>query len=160
MPGSSASRAARKIARDCPAIRVRQASRALTRVYDDALRPLGLQMSQFAVLIAIASFGEKGASISAIAAALVMDRTTLTRNLRPLERAGFVRVTRAQGDARSRLVLLTHRGERTLEQAYPLWESALGRVRRVLGARTIKLLNAQLGSVSERAAELEEAAKR
>lgn len=117
-------------------------------------------MSQFAVLIAIASFGEKGASISAIASSLVMDRTTLTRNLRPLEREGIVRVTRSQGDARSRLVLLTHRGERTIEQAYPLWENALGLVRRVLGARKIKLLNAQLASVSERAADLEAAAKR
>ncbi len=117
-------------------------------------------MSQFAVLIAIASFGEKGASISAIAASLVMDRTTLTRNLRPLERAGLVRVTRAQGDARSRLVLLTHRGERTLEHAHPLWEGALAHVRRVLGARKIKLLNAQLGGVSEHAAELEQAAAR
>jgi len=117
-------------------------------------------MSQFAVLIAIASFGEKGASISAIAASLVMDRTTLTRNLRPLERSGLLRVTRAQGDARSRLVLLTHRGERTIEQAHPLWEMALGRVRSVLGARKLKQLNALLGNVSEQAVSLAQLGER
>ncbi len=149
-------RAARKIARECPTIRARQASRALTRVYDDALRPVGVQMSQFSVLIAIAAGTESGATISALANALVMDRTTLTRNLRPLERAGFLRVTRAQGDARARHVVLTHRGERIIELAYPLWEGALARVRRVLGARKLRLLNAQLSAVVESAMRLAE----
>lgn len=154
MPGLSMPRAARKIARECPTIRVRQASRALTRVYDDALRPVGVQMSQFSVLIAIASATESGATISALASALVMDRTTLTRNLRPLERAGFLRVTRAHGDARARHVVLTHRGERIIELAYPLWEAALTRVRRALGAQKLRLLNAQLSSVVESALRL------
>jgi DNA-binding MarR family transcriptional regulator len=150
MPGLNAPRVARKIARECPCVRVRQASRALTRVYDDALRPVGLQMSQFSVLIAIASFAPAagaGATISAVASSLVMDRTTLTRNLRPLERSGWVRITRAQGDARARLVVLTHRGEKLIEQAYPFWEAALGRVRRTLGATKLRTLNAQLSVV-------------
>lgn len=150
MPGLNAPRVARKIARECPGVRVRQASRALTRVYDDALRPVGLQMSQFSVLIAIASFASTagaGATISAVATSLVMDRTTLTRNLRPLERSGWVRITRAHGDARARLVVLTHRGEKLIEQAYPLWEAALGRVRRTLGAAKLRTLNAQLAVV-------------
>jgi DNA-binding MarR family transcriptional regulator len=149
MPGLSMPRAARRIARDCPAIRARQASRALTRVYDDALRPVGLQMTQFSVLVAIAAFAEAraGATISLLASSLVMDRTTLTRNLRPLERAGWVRVTRALGDSRARVVLITRRGEGIMEQAYPLWEEALRRVRRVLGPRPLKGLNAQLALV-------------
>jgi DNA-binding MarR family transcriptional regulator len=147
MPVLASSRAARKIARECPAIRVRQASRALTRVYDDALRPLGLQMSQFSVLIAIASFAAVGATISVVAASLVMDRTTLTRNLRPLERSGFVRVTRAHGDARARLVVLTHRGHKIIELAYPRWEAALGSLRAALGPSKLRGLNAQLSGV-------------
>jgi DNA-binding MarR family transcriptional regulator len=151
-------RAARKIARECPAIRVRQASRALTRVYDDALRPVGLQMSQFSVLIAIASFGEAGATISTLANSVVMDRTTLTRNLRPLERAGLVRITRAHGDARARLVVLTHRGEKTIELAYPLWEDALATVRAVLGPRKLRTLNVQLSGVVSNAPRLGELA--
>jgi DNA-binding MarR family transcriptional regulator len=147
MPGLSLPRAVRRIARECPAIRVRQASRALTRVYDDALRPVGLQMSQFSVLIAIASASGAGGTISVLAGALLMDRTTLTRNLRPLERSGLVRVTRAPGDARARQVVLTHRGEKMIELAYPLWEAALVRVRRVLGVRKLQSLNAQLSGV-------------
>jgi DNA-binding MarR family transcriptional regulator len=160
MPGPAALRAARKIARECPALRVRQASRALTRVYDEALRPVGLQMSQFAVLIAIASFSEASATISAVANSLVMDRTTLTRNLRPLERAGLVRIARAQGDARARLVLLTHRGEKAIEQAFPLWENALSRVKSVLGVRKVRLLNVQLAGVVDHAPRLGEASLR
>jgi DNA-binding MarR family transcriptional regulator len=147
MPGLSLPRAVRRIARECPTVRARQASRALTRVYDDALRPVGLQMSQFSVLIAIASASGAGATISALAGALLMDRTTLTRNLRPLERSGLVRVTRAPGDARARQVVLTHRGEKMIELAYPLWEAALARVRRVLGARKLQSLNVQLSGV-------------
>ena len=144
-------RTARKIARECPTIRARQASRVLTRVYDDVLRPLGLQMSQFSVLVQIAAFGEAGATITALAAELVMDRTTLTRNLRPLERAGLLRVARAPGDARARVVLLTHRGEKIIETAYPYWEAALQRVRSVLGPRPMQALRTQLSGLIEAA---------
>ncbi len=144
-------RTARKIARECPTIRARQASRVLTRVYDDVLRPLGLQMSQFSVLVQIAAFGEAGATITALAAELVMDRTTLTRNLRPLERAGLLRVARAPGDARARVVLLTHRGEKIIETAYPYWEAALQRVRSVLGPRPLQALRSQLSGLIEAA---------
>ena len=150
-------RAARKIARECPTIRVRQASRVLTRVYDDVLRPLGLQMSQFSVLVQIAAFGEAGATITALAAELVMDRTTLTRNLRPLERAGLLRVARAPGDARARVVLLTHRGEKIIETAYPYWEAALQRVRSVLGPRQLQGLRMQLSALIEVAPGFDEA---
>ena len=140
-------RAARKIARECPTIRARQASRVLTRVYDEGLRPLGLQMSQFSVLVQIAAFGEAGATITALAAELVMDRTTLTRNLRPLERAGLLRVAAAPGDARARAVLLTHRGEKIIETAYPFWEAALHRVRLVMGPRQLQGLRSQLAAL-------------
>jgi DNA-binding MarR family transcriptional regulator len=142
-------RTARKIARECPTIRARQASRVLTRVYDDVLRPLGLQMSQFSVLVQIAAFGEAGATITALAAELVMDRTTLTRNLRPLERAGMLRVAQAPGDARARVVLLTHRGEKIIDTAYPYWEAAFRRVRVVLGARQLQALRTELTALIE-----------
>ena len=70
-------------------------------VYDDALRPIGLQQSQLPVLVALAIFGEPGAPMNALAQALVMDRTTLTRNVRPLEKAGLLRVARSPADARA-----------------------------------------------------------
>src|SRR5688500_18605074 len=91
-------RAARTISRNCTCLRVRQASRVLTRVYDEVLRPLGVQTSQLTLLVAVAEFGESGASLGALADALVMDRTTLTRNVRPLENAGLLRNARSPED--------------------------------------------------------------
>jgi len=134
-------RAARTIATECVCIRVRQASRALTKNYDDALRAVGIQISQLAVLVAVAMFGEPGASIHALAEVLVMDRTTLSRNLRPLERLGLLRVARSPTDARTRLVLLTRQGERAIEAAYPVWQRAQQEVRGLVGtsqARSVR----------------------
>src|SRR5450432_2265685 len=106
---------ARKMAAECPAFRVRQASRVLAKLFDDELRPYKLQISQLPILTALAMFGEGGASMSALAHALVMDRSTLTRSIQPLERAGMLRVARSVDDARARIVLLSAKGERTIE---------------------------------------------
>ena len=116
--------AARRIAQECSGIRVRQASRLLTRIYDEALRPLGIQASQLSVLIAVALVGENGGNYGAVARALSMDRTTLTRNLAPLEKAGLLRVSRSPTDARARIVSLTRAGEKLIERAFPRWEQA------------------------------------
>ena len=147
-------RAARRIAQECPALRIREASRLLTRVYDAALRPLALQSSQLSVLVAVAMFGEDGATIGALAQRLVMDRTTLTRNVRPLEKAGLVRVSRAPGDARARVITLTRSGERMIEAAHPLWEEAQRRVRDSVGAARLEALRAQLSEVMALASSL------
>jgi len=82
-------------------------SRVLTRLYDDALRPSGLRVSQLTVLVAIAKFGEPGAKIGRLADVLAMERTTLTRNIGPLEAAGLLRVARDPEDARARILVLT-----------------------------------------------------
>jgi DNA-binding MarR family transcriptional regulator len=135
------------MASDCPGFRLRQASRVIAKIYDDALRPVGLQLTQLPVLTALAVFGEAGATMNALAQAVVMDRTTLTRNVRPLEKAGLLRVARSAEDARARVVLLTRAGERTLEAAFPLWESAVKRVRATLGAEGLAELQARLDEV-------------
>ena len=142
-------RAARTIASECACISVRRASRVLSRIYDEALKPLGVQASQLSVLVAVAHFGESGAALGELAGALVMDRTTLTRNLRPLEKGGLLRVARSPHDARSRLVLLTRAGERLLDAALPLWEQAQQRVHKSLGARNVAALRAELGKLVE-----------
>jgi|SRR5215475_7323414 len=147
-------RAARRIMTECPGLRVRQVSRLLSRIYDEALRPLGLQMSQVSVLVAVAMFGEGGARMGPLSRVLVMDRTTLTRNLRPLEQAGWVRVAPSKQDARARTVVLTPAGERQLEAAYPLWEEAHRRIRDTLGPGKVASLRSQLLEVIERAEEL------
>jgi DNA-binding MarR family transcriptional regulator len=146
------SRLAGKIAKECAGMRTRQVSRLLSRVYDDSLRPLGIQESQLSVLVAVALFGEKGAQMGALADALVMDRTTLTRNVVPLEKAGLLRVARSPDDRRARVVFLTRGGERMIESAYPLWEAAQTKVRRVLGSVRFDALRSELSAVVSAAA--------
>jgi DNA-binding MarR family transcriptional regulator len=138
---------ARRMATECPGFRVRQASRVLSKLYDDELRPLGLQHSQLPVLTAAAMFGEEGAPMSALAQALVMDPTTLSRNVRPLEKAGLLRVARSPKDRRARVLFLTVAGERALESVFPAWERVLKRVSKKLGASALAELHARLGQL-------------
>ncbi len=128
-------------------MRVRQVSRALTRLYDESLRPTGLQTSQLPVLVAVVMFGDAGANMRALASKLGMDRTTLTRNLGPLEKAGLLRVSRSPEDARVRIVSLTRSGERAIEAVFPLWQQAQERVRELLGASRADELRGRLGQV-------------
>src|ERR1043165_368691 len=124
----------------CPAIRVRTAGRMLARLYDEALRDLGLEMSQMPVLAAFAIRGERGFQVTEVARALVMDRTSVTRAIRPLERRGLLRVARSPDDARSKVVLITREGERTVRAAYPRWQRTTRRIRDAFGAdRTDRL---------------------
>lgn len=139
--------AARIISTECPCIKTRQASRALTRIYDEALRPSGLLTAQLGVLVAVARFGDGGAKITQLASALVLERTTLTRNLVPLERDGLVRVTRHADDARARVVVLTPAGRRALATAYPLWQEAQRRTRALVGGDEVEALLEKLQPV-------------
>jgi DNA-binding MarR family transcriptional regulator len=119
-------------------------SRVLTRLYDDALRPSGLRVSQLTVLVAIAKFGEPGAKIGRLADVLAMERTTLTRNIGPLEAAGLLRVARDPDDARARILVLTRAGERAIEAAYPLWEAAQRQVRSAVGGGRLDEVHEQM----------------
>jgi len=132
--------AARKVQAECLGMRVRGAARLLSRIYDEHLRPAGLGIAQFTTLVGVARFGEAGATISRLGDVLATDRTTLTRNLGPLERAGYLRVARSPSDARAKILLLTSKGQRAIETAMPLWEQAQAEVRTRLGeARTGRL---------------------
>src|SRR5690349_24068290 len=92
---------------DCACLKVRTAARALTRLYDDAFRPIGLRATQVSVLMAVA-FGE-AVSIASLSRLLGMDRSTLTRNLRPLEEKGLV-VLGPEAHHRSRTLSITGKG--------------------------------------------------
>jgi DNA-binding MarR family transcriptional regulator len=118
---------------DCLCFRARRVSRALTRMYDEALRPLGLQATQLTLLNAVTMCGEAGAPMGRLADVLAMDATTLSRNLRPLEKAGLVRMERLPADRRVRLATLTPAGQRMVEEALPLWTRAHERVVAALG---------------------------
>jgi len=73
----------------CPAFNIRAASRVITQLFDDILKPSGLQITQFAVLVGVYTLDSP--KISQLAKGLVMDRTTLTRNLQPLEKQGLIK---------------------------------------------------------------------
>jgi DNA-binding MarR family transcriptional regulator len=112
----------RAIGASCVCSQLRRATRALTQAYDAALRPSGLRSTQFTLLATLAATG--GESISALGERMGMDRTTLTRNLEPLKRAGLVQTASSEGDRRAKLVRLTPAGEEALARAVPLWERA------------------------------------
>ena len=116
----------------CAAFRVRKAARVVTRVYDEALRPIDLKITQFTLLISI-QMGEPE-SITELAEILGMERTTLTRNLSVLERAGLIDVREEGG--RARHMVVTEKGLEKLALAHPLWEEAQGRVETSMGDTT------------------------
>jgi DNA-binding MarR family transcriptional regulator len=122
--------AEREILENCACHKVRAAARAVTRAYDQALRPVGLRATQLAVLVAVAM--DDAISINALAKLMGMDRTTLTRNLRPLEKEGLV--TRGiEGWRRSRVLQVTKKGRSRLRQALPIWSRAQQVLRKKLG---------------------------
>lgn len=110
---------------DCTCFNLRKAARAVTQLFDEAMRPLGLRGTQFTMLV-IARMNSD-VPVTVMAEKMVMDRTTLTRNLRPLERMGLVETVRGE-DRRTRLVRLTPKGNGVLGDALPLWRSAQARV--------------------------------
>jgi DNA-binding MarR family transcriptional regulator len=131
---------AREIARSCIANRMRRADRAVMHYYDTGLRPFGLKMTQFTLLVALRL--KEPVTIQDLAKALVMDRTTLTRNLAALTRQDLVRITPGE-DRRTRVVELTAAGHASLAHAFPEWRKAQARVRRKLGAdRSDRLVRA------------------
>lgn len=105
----------------CLNYNLRRTSRLVNHHYDQALKPAGVRAGQFNLMIPVALRGVF--SITGLAALLGMERSALARNLKPLERKGWVRVT-VGGDRRTRIVRLTREGERLLLRAYPLWEQA------------------------------------
>lgn len=114
---------------DCVCGNLRMAARAVTSVYDRHLRPAGVQASQMAVLWAVAN--ARGMSVKELAGRIAMDETTLIRNLRGLERLGWVQLT-IGGDRRRRLPSLTDQGRLVFGQALPHWKAAQSEVAAVL----------------------------
>ena len=110
-----------EIGRTCVAFNLRRATRSLSNMYEEIMRPSGLRVTQFSVLVAIQNTGP--VTMSVLAKVLAMDRTTLTRNLKPLVRDGLLIITPGE-DPRSRVVNLSEKGIEQLEEAIPLWQKA------------------------------------
>jgi DNA-binding MarR family transcriptional regulator len=125
----------------CACFNLRKATRAVTQLYDDVLRPSGLRCTQFSLLTLLRASGT--VAMTTLAEDAVMDRTTLARNLEVLERDGLVRI-RPGDDARVREIELTRAGVAKLEEAFPLWRQAQRTVAEGLGAGRMSRLLADL----------------
>ena len=115
----------------CNCTSLRRATRRVSQLYDSRLAPIGLRATQFGILGVLDEVGE--ASINDLAAHLDMDRTTMGKNLRPLERRGLLAITPSPTDERARLVRLTDAGREVLKAGRPLWREAQEHFERLNG---------------------------
>lgn len=131
---------------DCNCLAIRQAARHVTQFYDQLFAPTGLRATQFAIL---SRLRERGAMpINALAAMLVMDRTTLGRNMLPLQRDGLIEVTPGASDRRRHELRLTPAGRERQRAAYRHWEKAQRRFNDVFGDDRATALRGLLREVS------------
>ena len=126
----------------CTCFKLRRLTRRATQIYDRHLEPVGLRATQFSLLGQVYAAG--GLAMGALAERMGMDPSTLTRNLRPLEKAGLVRIAPSQEDRRVRAVGVTAKGRETFRRAVPKWRAAQEEVDARLGFETRVALNGLL----------------
>jgi len=139
----------------CNCLALRQAARHVTQFYDQYLAPSGLRTTQYSILARLQRKGPM--TINALAAELVMDRTTLGRNILPLQRDGLIAVGPGQSDRRSKELRLTSSGEARFRAALKGWREAQARFETAFGVKRAKELRALLheAATSERIAATE-----
>jgi DNA-binding MarR family transcriptional regulator len=130
----------------CLCLHVRRAARAVARRFDDALRPLDLTNGQFSLMMSLNR--PKAPKIGEVSDLLAMDRTTLTANLKPLERRGLVAVTADKDDKRSRRMTLTPAGRLLLAEAVPVWVRTERETEALVGRANADRLRADLRALS------------
>lgn len=130
---------------ECNCLAIRQAARHVTQFYDQLFAPVGLRATQFAILNRLRRDGPM--TINALAAALVMDRTTLGRNILPLERDGLIEIVASPADRRRRELRLSAPGAEKLRQASERWAVAQARFDAVFGSERAAALRGLLREV-------------
>jgi len=116
----------------CTCFNLRKASRIVTQYFDDSMRSIGLRGTQFTLLAS--AFAYSPITVTHMAEIMVTDRTTLGRNLLPLEKNGLIKVEPGD-DRRTRIVKLTDAGKEKLQEAYPLWKKAQEDVKMKMGSQ-------------------------
>jgi DNA-binding MarR family transcriptional regulator len=134
------------VAESCLASRLRRLNRVVSGFYDDALRPLGLKVSQFNILIQTAKLGVARPAI--MCELLDLEASTLSRNVERLRARGWVEIVPA-ADARAQPFRLTPRGRALIDKALPAWAKAQRRAGQLLGERAIGLLDKAAASLRE-----------
>ncbi|GHD59653.1 MarR family transcriptional regulator [Thalassobaculum fulvum] len=135
-----------KVRDACVCLHVQRAARALARRYDEALRPVGLTNGQFSLMMSLNR--PEPPRIGEVADLLAMDRTTLTANLKPLERRRLVTVSVDQSDRRSRRLSLTDDGRALLVQAMPIWDRTQAEIEALVTGSDPDTLRADLRALS------------
>lgn len=130
----------------CNCMNLRRASQAITKAYNEALAPSGLTLAQFGLLKHTRSLAP--VSVSRLAEVIRLDRTTLVRNLKPLEQSGLVMDAGIR--TRDRQLCLTEKGLKALEAAEPYWLKAQKNVEELLGAEDLKVLTGLLSRIETR----------
>ena len=138
-----------RIATSCIAGRLRLLNRVVTNIYDDALRPLDLKVSQMNVLVAAAKMGT--ARPAAVCEHLHLDVSTLSRNVERMKGRGWLEVVPDE-DGRSQPFRLTPQGRKLLEKAVPAWSAAQQQVKQVLGDEIVNQLNRAVKRIGAAAA--------
>jgi DNA-binding MarR family transcriptional regulator len=118
--------------RRCACGNLRRTTRAITQFYDQLLQPCGLRSTQISLLLNISLHGN--ISVGELGAILLMDQTTVTRNIEILRKLGYINVTKEDHDGRKKSISITESGIRKLVEAEPLWEQAQSRIEQGLGA--------------------------
>lgn len=129
----------------CACTTLRRATRVVTAAYDAALAPSGLRITQFSVLRTLARLGPL--PVSRLAAEAALDRSTMGRNLDPLERRGLVRIQVGEVDQRERVAHLTDAGKAAIEIALPYWRAAQQRVAALMQPTVLDSLAEQIGTL-------------
>lgn len=122
----------------CSCLKLRRASQAITKIYDEYLEPSGIKISQYSILKSIARM--EPVNVSDLAINVRLDRTTLVRNLKPLEQKGLISDISKEG-TRNRQIVLTENGKISLKEAIPLWEKAQDYIEQYLGVDDLSTLS-------------------
>jgi len=130
----------------CNCLAFRQAARHVTQFYDRFLAPTGLRLTQFSILAKLRRHGPL--TINALAESMVMDRTTLGRNMLPLERDGLILIAKGRSDRRSKELSITEAGRARLRIAFGAWAQAQERFEAVFGSDRSSELRRELRAVS------------
>jgi DNA-binding MarR family transcriptional regulator len=125
----------------CTCFRLRRLTRLVTQRYDRELAAAGLNLNQYSILRRAARTPQ---TVGALAREIGMDRTTLSRDLKPLIAAGWVELASGEDDARQRLIHVTAAGKRVLAKAQPLWRKAQDDIDARLGGTHVEALHAHL----------------
>jgi DNA-binding MarR family transcriptional regulator len=140
---------ARAVVEGCAGLNIRLAARRITRFLEAQMPEAGLSLAQFGLMAHIAAAADD--TIGALAERTGLDQTTLSRNLRILERAGLVEIALVEKDLRRRAVWLTEKGARRLETAIPAWRRAHTALAKTVDLRTIRKIAAATTALSDRA---------